>query len=184
MKRIFRYLKGIVDYALWYPYKGDFTLDIFTDADWEGNVDDRKSTTGGVFLLGGRLVAWTSKKKTCVSQSTVEAEYVAASMNCTQAIWMRHMLEGFKIDMSEPVTINCDNTSAINISKNPILHARTKHIELKYHFLRERVQDKEVKMEYVKSKDQLADIFTKPLPKATFEFLTSKLGVRPLHRKN
>lgn len=91
VKRIFGYLKGIVDYGLWYPYRGNFSLKVFTDADCAGNVDDWKSTTGGAFLLGGRLVSWTSKKKTCVSQSTAEAEYVAASMNCTQAIWMRHV---------------------------------------------------------------------------------------------
>lgn len=164
--------------------QGNFTLDVFIDTNWVGNVDNRKRTTSGAFLLGGRLVAWTSKKQTCVSHSTVKVEYVAASMNCTQTIQMRHVLEGFKIDMSKPATIYCDNTSTINISKNHVLHARTKHIELMYHFLRERFQEKEVNMEYVKSKDQLADIFTKPLPKATFEFLRGKLGVRPLHRKN
>lgn len=142
MKRILWYLKGLVDYGLWYPYKGDFNLDVFTNVEWGGNVDDWKSTTNGAFLLGGRLVACTKKKQTCISQSTIEADYVVASMNCMQAIWMRHVLEGFKIDMFEPVTIYCDNTSAINISKNLVLHARTKHIELKYLFLRERVQEK------------------------------------------
>lgn len=136
---IFRYLKGTIDYGLWYPYKNDFSLKVFTNANWVGNVDDRKSTTGGAFLLGGRLVAWTSKKQNCVSQSTTEAKHVDESMNCTQAIWMRHVLECFRLDMSRQVIIYCDNTSAINISKNHVLHARTKHIKLKYHFLRERV---------------------------------------------
>lgn len=93
VKRIFQYLKGTLDYGLWYPYKGNFSLDVFTDANWAGNVDDQKSTTGGAFLLGRRLVAWTSKKKTCVSQSTIEAKYVATSINCMHAIWMRHVLE-------------------------------------------------------------------------------------------
>lgn len=97
---------------------------------------------------------------------------------------MRHILEGFKEDMFELVTIHCDNTSAINISKNPILHARTKHINLKYHFLRERVQEKQVRMEYVSSKEQLVDIFTKPLPKTTFEYLRGRLGVATLHKIN
>lgn len=86
--------------------------------------------------------------------------------------------------MFEPITIYCDNTSAINISKNTVSHARTKHIELKYHFLRERVQEKQVRMEYVTSKEQLADIFTKPLTKSTFEYLRGKLGVRTLYKKN
>lgn len=86
--------------------------------------------------------------------------------------------------MTEPVIIYCDNTSAINISKNLVLHARTKHIELKYHFMRERIQEKQVRMEHVSSKEQLVDIFTKPLPKANFEYLRGKLGVRHLHKIN
>lgn len=86
VKRIFRYLKGIVDYGLWYPYNDNFYLKVFTDVDWAGNVDERKRTTGGDFFLGERLVSWISKKQSCISQSTTEAEYVATSMNCTQTI--------------------------------------------------------------------------------------------------
>lgn len=155
-------------------------MKVYIDADWAGNVDDQKSTIGGAFFLGRRLVS-CSKKQSCTSQSTTEAEYVAVYMNCTQAIWMRHILEGFNMKISEPINILCDNTSAINISKNPVLHARTKHIELKNHFLREKVQSKDVILEHVSSKEQLADIFTKSLPKTTFECLRSQLGVVPLH---
>lgn len=82
-KRIFRYLKGIVDYRLWYPYGGNFDLKAYTNVDWAGNVDEQKRTIGGAFFLGGRIVSWSSKKKSCTSQSTTEAEYVAAYMNCT-----------------------------------------------------------------------------------------------------
>lgn len=125
----------------------------YTDVDWAGNVDDRKSTTDGVFFLGGRLVSWSSKKQSCTSQYTIEAKYVVAYMNCTQAIWMRHILEGFKMKISKPIKILCDNTSAISISKNHVLHARTKHIQLKYHFLREKVKRKDVILENVSTKD-------------------------------
>lgn len=97
---------------------------------------------------------------------------------------MKHVLEGFKVPISEPVNIFCDNTSAINISKNLVLHARTKHIELKYHFLREKVQNKEVLLQHVSSKEQLEDIFTKPLPKTTFTYLRGELGVFPPHEVN
>lgn len=97
---------------------------------------------------------------------------------------MKHVLNGFKVPVSKSVSIFCDNTSAINISKNPILHARTKHFELKYHFLREKVQNKEVVLEHVSSKEQLADIFTKPLPKASFTYLRGELGVLPLQEVN
>lgn len=184
VKRILRYLKGTVDYGLWYPYNNNFNLKVFTDADWASNVDDRKSTTDGAFFLGGRLVSWMSKKQSCISQSIAEVEYVAAFMNCTQTIWMNHVLEGFKTPISELVSIFYDNTSAINISKNPVLHSRTKHFELKYHFLRETVQNKEIALEYVSSKEQLVDIFTKPLPKTTFVHLRGELGVLPLQEVN
>lgn len=183
-KRIFRYLKGIIDYGLWYPYACNFDLKVYTDADWVENFDDRKSTTRGDFFLGRRLVAWRSKKQSCISQSTAEAEYIAAYMNCTQEIWMKHILEGFKLKISELVRIFYDNTSAINISNNLMLHARTKHIELKYHFLREKVQSKDVSLDHVSTKKQLVDIFTKSLPKATFKYLRGKLRVAPIHEVN
>lgn len=105
-------------------------------------------------------------------------------MNFTQAIWMKHVLDGFEVNMLELVTIQHDNTNAINIAKNLMLDARTKHIELKYHFLRERVHNKEVRMEHVTSKEQLIDIFTKPLTKATSKYLRGKLGVVSLHSVN
>ncbi|GLJ12937.1 hypothetical protein SUGI_0200990 [Cryptomeria japonica] len=141
-----RYLKGIVDYGLWYLYGGNFDLKAYIDADWAGNIDDQKSTTSGTFFVGGRLVSWRSKKMSHTSQSTVEGEYVAAYMNCTQAMWMRN-----------------------------------KQIELKYHFLREKVQSKDVILEHVSTKEQLANIFTKSLSKTTFEYLRSQLGIVPLH---
>lgn len=183
-KRIFRYLKGTIDYGLWYPYVGNFDLKVYIDVDWAGNVDDKKSTTGGAFFLGGILVSWSSKKQSYISQSKIEDEYVASYMNYTQVIWMKHILECFKLKISEPVRIFCDNTSAINISKNLMLHDRTKHIELKYHFLREKFERKDVSLEHVSTKKQLAYIFTKPLPKATFEYLRGELGVVPLHGIN
>ncbi|GLJ51112.1 hypothetical protein SUGI_1088090 [Cryptomeria japonica] len=101
-KRIFRYLKGTLDYGLWYPCAGDFDLNVYTNTDWAGNVDDKKSTIGGAFFLGGKLVSWSSKKHNCISQLITKDEYVAAYMNCTQAIWMKHILEGFKLKISEP----------------------------------------------------------------------------------
>lgn len=97
---------------------------------------------------------------------------------------MKHILNGFKFPVSELVSIFCDNTSAINISKNPVLHSRTKNFELKYHFLREKVQNKEIVLEHVSSKEQLGDIFTKPLPKDTFMYLRGELGVLPLQEVN
>ena len=105
---------------------------------------------------------------------------MAATVNCSNIVWFKQLLVGMKIEIKDLVVIYCDNTSAINISKNPVMHSKTKHIAIKYHFLRELVQDKEVKLEYVNTKEQIVDIFTKPLPKDAFLYLRGKLGVIPL----
>ena len=153
-----------------------------TNVDWVRNIDDRKSTSGGAFFLGKKLVTWTSKKQTCISQSIVEAEYVVIVVNCTNIVWIKWLLKGMKEEITEPVTLYFDNTSAINISKNPVMHTKTKNIEIKYHYLRELFQDKEVKMEYVNTKEKIYDIFTKELPKDAHQSLRGKLGVIPLSK--
>eukprot|EP00253_Pinus_taeda_P004601 PITA_04601 len=155
----------------------DLTLHAYTDADWAGSVDDRKSTSGGAFFMGSKLVSWFGKKQSSIALSTAEAEYVAAASCCTQLLWMMQTLQYFQITCTPPISILCDNTSAINISKNPVMHSKTKNIPIKYHFLREQVIEQRVKLEYVPSKEQVADILTNPLPKETFEYLRQKLGV-------
>ena len=110
-----------------------------TDADWGGNIDEKKSTSRGTLFLGGRLVTWTSKNKSCTSQSTAEVEYISTAINCTNIVWIKHLLKSMKEEIIEPVILYCDNTSAINISKNPVMHAKTKHIAIKYHYVRELV---------------------------------------------
>eukprot|EP00253_Pinus_taeda_P022525 PITA_22525 len=142
-----------------------------TDANWVGSVEDRKSTSGGAFYMGSRLVSWFSKKQSSIALSTTEAEYVAAASCCTQLLWMMQTLQDIQITCTPPISILCDNTNAINSSKNPVMHSKTKHIPIKYHFLREQVLEQKVKLEYVPSKEQVADIFTKPLPRETFEYL-------------
>lgn len=180
VKRIFRYLKGTTNHGLWYPKGKPLDLYAFTDADWAGCVDDRKSTSGVAFFIGDCLVSWSSKKQSSVSLSTAEAEYIAAAECCTQIIWMKQMLKDMHIQFEDPILIFCDNTSAISISKNPVMHSKTKHIPIKYHFLREQVANQAVQLSYIPSKEQIADIFTKPLPTAQFEYLRQKLGVQSM----
>eukprot|EP00253_Pinus_taeda_P026048 PITA_26048 len=165
------------NFGLWYPREVDLTLHAYTDADWAGSVDDRKSTNGGAFYMGSRLVSWFSKKQSSIILSIAKAEYVVVASCCTQLLWMMQTLQDIQITCTPLLSILCDNTSAISISKNPVMHSKTKHIPIKYHFLREQVLEEKIKLEYVPSKEQVADIFTKPLPKQTFEYLRQKLGV-------
>jgi hypothetical protein len=123
------------------------------------------------------LVSWLSKKQSSVSLSTAEAKYIAATTCCTLVLWMKQTLIDIQVEYDEPIPIYCDNTSDISISKNLVMHSKTKHIPIKYHFLREQVVEKNIRVEYVGTKEQLVDIFTKPLPWKSFEYLCQRLGV-------
>ena len=125
-------------------------------------------------------MSWISKKQNCISQSTVDAKYVVAAVNCSNIVWFKQLMTGMKIEIKDLVVIYCNSTSAINISKNLVMHTKTKHIAIKYHLLRELVQGKQVRLEYVNTEEQIVDIFTKPLPKDAFPYLRGKLGVIPL----
>eukprot|EP00253_Pinus_taeda_P036405 PITA_36405 len=177
VNRIFKYLQGTQNYGLWYPRDTDLTLHAYTDANWAGSVHDRKSTSGGAFFMRSRLLSWFSKKHSSIALSTAEVKYVAAASCCTQLLWMMQTLQHFQITCTPPISILCDNTSAISISKNPVMHSKTKHIAIKYHFLQEQVLEQKVKLEYVPSKEQVVDILTKQLSRETFEYLRQKLGV-------
>jgi hypothetical protein len=152
VKRIFRYLKGTKEFGLWYPKGKDLSLISYTDAHWEGCIDDRQSTKRETFYLGECLVSWLSKKKSSVSLSIVKSEYIAAAGCCIQVLWMNFFLTDIQVEYDEPIPIHCDNTSAINISKNLVMHSNTKHIPIKYHFLWEQVAEKNIRVEYVGTK--------------------------------
>eukprot|EP00253_Pinus_taeda_P008843 PITA_08843 len=137
LKRILQYLKGTTKYGLWYPKGNYLVIQAYTDADWAGSVDDRKSTSGATFYLGCCHVSWLSKKKSSVSLSTTEAEYITTSTCCTQVLLMKQTLQDLQVKLDEPIPIFCDNTNAISISKNPMMNSKTKHILIKYHFVRE-----------------------------------------------
>jgi hypothetical protein len=139
VKGIFRYLQGTLEIGLWYPKDKYLNLTTYTDVDWAGHIDDRKCTSGGAFFLGKSLVAWSSKKQTSTSLSTVEEKCIDDGSCCTQVLWMKKTLEDLQLKYKNPITINCDNTSDISISKNPVMHSKTKHIPIKYHFLRDQV---------------------------------------------
>ncbi|KAJ9546500.1 hypothetical protein OSB04_019043 [Centaurea solstitialis] len=176
VKRILRYLKGTPNRGLWYPKESGFELAAFSDADHGGCQLDRKSTSGHVQFLGDKLVSWASKKQHCVSTSTAEAEYVAAASCCSQVLWMRTQLRDYGYNYNH-IPIYCDSKSAIAITCNPVQHTRTKHIDIRYHFIKDHVERGTIELYFVNTEYQLADLFTKPLDEKRFNFLISKLGM-------
>ena len=148
----------------------------FSDSDWAYNADDRKSTTGGYFYVEANIVAWMSRKQNFVSLSAIEAKYIVAGSCCSQLLWMKKLLSDYGISQ-DTMVVYCDNSRAINISKNPAQHSKTKHIEIRYHFIRDLVERKIVALEYIPTERQNADIFTKPLDRSKFETLRQVIGV-------
>jgi hypothetical protein len=127
--------------------------------------------------MGECLVSWVSKKQSSISLSTTEVEYIATTTCCTQVLWMKQTLIDIQVEYDEPIPIYCDNTCTISISKNLVIHSETKHIPIKYHFLREHVAEKNIIVEYVGTKEQVARIFTKPLPREAFEYIHQRVSV-------
>lgn len=178
VKRVLRYLKGTLDYGIWYKRGSVAELKVFTDSDYAGDVEGRKSTSSYTFMMSGGAVAWSSKKQSVVALSTTEAEYIAAAICACQVIWMRRILQEMEFALEDNVTtILCDNTSTIKLSVNQMFHNRSKHMDVRYHFLRNLVNDGVVRLEYCGTQDQLADIFTKPLKKDSFQKFRAALGI-------
>ena len=149
----------------------------YTDTYWDGSVDDRKSTSGYVFHLGLREISWASKKQPVVFLSTTKAEYVAAITATCQAVWLRRVLRDLCHEQEKGTTIYCDNSSAIALSKNSVFHKRKKHINAKFHFIGELVNNGEIVLQHCKTDEQFSDILTNPLAQKSFEYLTKCLGM-------
>nr|GFA36993.1 hypothetical protein [Tanacetum cinerariifolium] len=156
-----------------------FELTAFSDADHAGCIDSRKSTSGGIQLLGDKLVSWMSKKHNCTAMSSAEAEYVALSASCAQVMWMRTQLQDYGFNYNK-IPLYCDSRSAIAISCNPVQHSRTKDIHTRYHFIKEQVENGIIELYFVRTEYQLADMFTKALPEDRFKYLVRRIGMRCL----
>ena len=148
----------------------------YSDADYAGSKVDRKSTSGTCHFLGESLVSWSSKKQASVALSTTESEYIAASLACSQVLYINQFLKDLNI-ISKKTKIQCDDTSAINLSKNPVHHSRSKHIDVRHHFLRDNVLKGNIELSFVPTHEQLADIFTKPLKTDDFIRIRRRLGI-------
>jgi hypothetical protein len=176
VKRILRYLKHTPSIGLWYPKGALFELIGYSDSDYARCKVDRKSTSGGCHLLGRSLVSWSSKKQNSVALSTAEAKYIAAGACCAQILYMKQTLLDYGVVL-EKIPLLCDNESVVKLANNPVQHSRTKHIDICHHFLRDHVAKNDISLEGVRTEDQLADIFTKPLDEATFCRLRNELNV-------
>ncbi|XP_061357487.1 uncharacterized mitochondrial protein AtMg00810-like [Gastrolobium bilobum] len=177
-KRILRYVQGTISQGLHYSKSNKYKLTGYSDSDWCGDVDDRKSTTGYVFFMGNTTFTWVSKKEPIVTLSTREAEYVAASWCVSHAIWLRNLLSKLEQEQVVPTEIRVDNRSAIELAKNPVNHERSKHIDVRFHFIQDQVKEGKVELSHVASRDQVGDIFTKPLPTLLFENCKKKMGMK------
>uniref|UniRef100_A0A2N9EKK8 Uncharacterized protein n=1 Tax=Fagus sylvatica TaxID=28930 RepID=A0A2N9EKK8_FAGSY len=179
--RILRYLKDTLFHGLHFSSQSSLTLQAYSDADWAGDPTDRRSTTRYCFLLGDSLISWRSKKQSVVARSSTEVEYRALADTTAELLWLRWLLQDLGIDCSTAVPIHCDNRSAIQIAHNDVFHERTKHIEIDCHFVRHHLLQGTLQLRSVSSQDQLADIFTKPMPPGRFRDLISKLKLVSLH---
>jgi hypothetical protein len=181
VKRILRYLRATTSHGLCFTKFGSMLLSAFSDADWAGNPDDRRSTGGYTIFLGNNLVSWSSRKHPTVSRSSTEAEYKAVANTTAELIWIQVLLRELDISLSRPPSLWCDNISTTYLSANPIFHCQTKHVEVDYHFVRERVASRQLDVWVISSKDQIADIMTKPLPRPAFQKICGNLNLISYH---
>jgi hypothetical protein len=172
------YIKNTIDYGLTYSREFELTPTAFVDADYGGCKDTRRSTSGYVFMMAGAPVAWSSKRQATVALSTVEAEYVAMSRCAQQMVWMHSWLSEVDIKYSVPGLIKGDNRGAITLTKNTKDHGKIKHIDIRHHYIRELVQAGNIILEQVPSADNLADLFTKPLPRDHHHRLLAALSIK------
>jgi len=177
VKRILRYLQGTSKLGLFYSAASPLRVQVFTDADWAGNQQDRKSTGGFLTYLGCNLITWQAKKQRTVARSSTEAEYKSLADGAADVVWLRNLLCELGYTKLPPPILWCDNLGATYMAANPVFHARTKHVEVDFHFVRDLVKKGDLSVQYVCTTDQLADVLTKSLSTKRFNFLRSKLSL-------
>nr|KYP35216.1 Copia protein [Cajanus cajan] len=182
-RRIMRYIRGTIDYGILLPnakHQNGGELVGYSDSDWAGDKDGCRSTSGYVFLMGKSPISWSSKLQHVVALSSCEAEYIYATYKACQALWLESLVKQILARPEKAMTLKIDNKSAINLAKNPIHHGRSKHVEIRFHFIREKVRKNKLKLEHCGTKEQLEDIMTKPLNTRRFVELRKDLNVKAI----
>ena len=175
--RIVKYLKGSPGRGVLFKQNGHLKIEAYTDADWAGNPNDRRSTSGYFTLVGGNLVTWKSKKQKVVALSSAEAEFRGIARGLAEVLWLRKLLTEIGFPPRESSDLRCDNRAAISISENPVQHDRTKHVEVDRHFIKEKIEEGVISLPFVRSEEQLADILTKAVPARMFLEILGKLSI-------
>jgi hypothetical protein len=168
LKRLLLYVRGTVDFGLVLHQSPSAELVAYTDADWTGCPDTRRSTSGYVVFLGGNLISWSSKRQPVVSRSSAEAEYLAVANGVAEVSWLQQLLAELHSPLAKSTLVYCDNISIVYLSTNPVQHQQTKHVEIDLHFIRDRVAIGDVRVLHVPTTSQFTDIVTKGLPSSTF----------------
>ena len=168
-KRVLRYVAGTIDFGIWYSKVSNFRLCGFSDSDWEGCLEGRRSPSGCIFSLGFGAISWSSKKQDTVALSSSEAKYVAVIGATCQTVWRQRLLTDCFQVQEDTIEIFCDNKATTAMTKNPTFHSRTKHIDIRYHFIWNMVANEEITLSYCSTHKQVANILTKPLRRAKHE---------------
>ncbi|GJV50200.1 ribonuclease H-like domain, reverse transcriptase, RNA-dependent DNA polymerase [Tanacetum coccineum] len=179
IKQVLCYIKGTKDYGITYGHDGN-KIQGYSDSSYGVNTQEGKGTTGIVFYFGNSPITWSTQKQGTVALSSCESEFIAATTTTTQALWLKRLLSKITDSNKEKITIYVDNKSAISLMKNPIFHGRSKHIDTKYHFIRECVEKEDLTVEHISGEQQRADILTKAIPRIRFVTMRQILGVKNL----
>ena len=180
-KQVLRYIKGTVNYGLIFEGRSTkCSIVSYSDADWANDPDTRRLTSGYTFQINGSTVSWCSQRQPCVTRSSTEVEYVALSHATQELMWLRRLLNDIGEKQDQPSIMNEDNQGVIELSKNPRFHKHTKHIDVAYHFVQEKVNDKSINVKYCSTDQMLADIMTKSLPRQTFQKFRNMLNVKEI----
>lgn len=179
--RILQYLKSSPGRGIMFTKGDNLSVEGYTNTDWAGSIDDKRSTTGYLTFVGGNLVTWRSKKQGVIARSSAEVEYRGMAKSVCELLWIKNVLQELKISSTSPMKLYCDNKAACDIAHNHVQHDRTKYVEIDRHFIKEQLEAKIIEVPHVQSQEQLTDILTKAISSKVFHHVLGKLGMKNVY---